>query len=59
MLGIVFPPLMDICIRWEDSEFGTGKVYLIRDILFIVLGIFGGVVGSYSAIDGIVRRFME
>ncbi|KAK4872814.1 hypothetical protein RN001_014843 [Aquatica leii] len=54
-LGIVFPAIMDICVKWP---YNLGYKYwiLIKNIFIIVIGILGLLSGSYKAIAEIVRN---
>lgn len=52
-LGIAFPAIMDICVKYPNN-FGPGKWYLIKDVLLIIFGLAGLLAGSFSAISEIV-----
>ncbi|KAK4872816.1 hypothetical protein RN001_014845 [Aquatica leii] len=54
-LGIAFPAIMDICVKWPD-QLGYKYWILIKDVLLILLGVLGLLSGSYSAIAEIVRK---
>lgn len=55
-LGIAFPAIMDICVKWPN-ELGKYKWILIRDVLLIIFGFGGLLAGSYSCISEIVEKF--
>lgn len=55
-LGIAFPCIMEICVKWPD-DLGPGKWILIRNLLLIIVGIGGLLSGSFSAISEIVIAF--
>ncbi|KAF5272698.1 hypothetical protein FQA39_LY07725 [Lamprigera yunnana] len=54
-LGIAFPAIMNICIRWPN-QLGTKNWILVKDLLLIVIGIIGLLSGSYTCISEIVRK---
>ncbi|XP_055632906.1 uncharacterized protein LOC129773330 [Toxorhynchites rutilus septentrionalis] len=55
-LGIAFPAIMDICVRWP-GKLGPGKLILWKDIILILLGIVGLVSGTYTSVRDIVYSF--
>lgn len=52
-LGIAFPAIMELCVKWPD-QLGPGNVILYKDIALIIFGISGLLAGSYSCISEIV-----
>ncbi|KAK4872813.1 hypothetical protein RN001_014842 [Aquatica leii] len=54
-LGIVFPAIIDICVKWPN-DLGYKYWILIKDILLVVVGILGLLSGSYSSIAQIVQK---
>ncbi|KAL6264487.1 hypothetical protein P5V15_004595 [Pogonomyrmex californicus] len=56
-LGIAFPAIIEICVLWPDNDFGPLKYILIKNILLIVFGLLGLVVGTYVSIVDIVNSF--
>lgn len=56
-LGIAFPAIMDICVKWPDN-FGTMKWKLWKNILLVLCGIFGLLSGTYSSISEIIISFL-
>lgn len=48
---------MEMCVSFPD-QFGPGRIRLLKDIFLFVVGVVGLVVGTYTALDGIVRSFM-
>ncbi|KAL0120248.1 hypothetical protein PUN28_008127 [Cardiocondyla obscurior] len=56
-LGIAFPAIIEICVLWPDDDFGPLKFILIKDVLLILFGMVGLVVGTYVSIVDIVRSF--
>lgn len=57
VLGIAFPAIIEICVSWPENDFGPLKVMLIKNILLIVFGALGLVVGTYVSIVDIVNSF--
>ncbi|XP_058816810.1 proton-coupled amino acid transporter-like protein CG1139 [Topomyia yanbarensis] len=55
-LGIAFPAIMEICVRWPD-KLGPGKITLWKDIILIIFGIIGLVAGTYTSLRDIVYSF--
>ncbi|XP_073974096.1 proton-coupled amino acid transporter-like protein acs isoform X2 [Rhodnius prolixus] len=55
-LGIAFPAIMEICVLWPDN---LGRFYYVlwKDILLIIFGILGLVVGTSTALIDIIRSF--
>ncbi|KAK9891999.1 hypothetical protein WA026_017480 [Henosepilachna vigintioctopunctata] len=54
-LGIAFPAIMELCVKWPD-KLGPGYVVLIKDILLIIFGVTGLLAGSYSCISEIIDK---
>nr|CAD7430352.1 unnamed protein product [Timema monikensis] len=48
-LGIAFPALIELCLFWPD-KFGYCRWILFKDILIILCGIFGLVIGTYTSL---------
>ncbi|XP_012236041.1 proton-coupled amino acid transporter-like protein CG1139 [Linepithema humile] len=57
VLGIAFPAIIEICALWPENDFGPYKYMLIKNILLIVFGLLGLVVGTYVSIVDIVKSF--
>lgn len=55
-LGIAFPAMIEICVYWPD-RLGPCNYILWKDILLILFGIIGLVVGSGTAINDIIVSF--
>lgn len=56
-LGIAFPAIIEICVLWPDNDFGPLKYILIKNILLIIFGLLGLVVGTYVSLVDIVNSF--
>lgn len=54
-LGIVFPAIMELCVKWPN--FGTFNYVLYKDFLLIVFGLIGLVAGTYTALRDIIASF--
>ncbi|KAG1676407.1 Proton-coupled amino acid transporter 4 [Nymphon striatum] len=48
-LAVIFPPVLEILIDWENNK-GRCKFNLIKNIVLISIGILGSVSGTYVAI---------
>ncbi|XP_012267231.2 proton-coupled amino acid transporter-like protein CG1139 [Athalia rosae] len=55
-LGIAFPAIIEICVMWPDT--GTANFYLIKNVLLILFGIVGLLVGTYVSLNDIVNSFL-
>ncbi|KAL6448193.1 hypothetical protein ACFW04_000295 [Cataglyphis niger] len=56
-LGIAFPAIIEICVQWPGKDFGLFKAMLIKNMLLIVFGLLGLVIGTYVSIVDIVKSF--
>ncbi|XP_050465995.1 proton-coupled amino acid transporter-like protein CG1139 isoform X2 [Cataglyphis hispanica] len=56
-LGIAFPAIIEICVQWPAKDFGLCKAMLIKNMLLIVFGLLGLVIGTYVSIVDIVKSF--
>ncbi|KAF2882621.1 hypothetical protein ILUMI_23547 [Ignelater luminosus] len=54
-LELIFPALMDICVKYPD-QFGKGKWVVITDVLMILGGLIGIFSGAYTSIYEIVKE---
>lgn len=54
-LGIAFPAIMELCVKWPN-DLGPGNIVLVKDIALIIFGITGLLAGSYSCISEIVQK---
>jgi proton-coupled amino acid transporter len=55
-LGIAFPAIIELCVKWPD-DLGPFKVTLWKDILLIIFGILGLVIGTTTSIIDIIASF--
>ncbi|XP_043286121.1 proton-coupled amino acid transporter-like protein CG1139 [Venturia canescens] len=55
-LGIAFPAIIEICVMWPD-KLGPWRVFLTKNILLILFGVVGLVVGTYVSLVDIVNSF--
>ncbi|KAF6201670.1 hypothetical protein GE061_004064, partial [Apolygus lucorum] len=55
-LGIAFPAIIEICVLWPDN-LGKFNYVLWRDLLLILFGIVGLVVGTGTALMDIITSF--
>ncbi|XP_036336993.1 proton-coupled amino acid transporter-like protein CG1139 [Rhagoletis pomonella] len=56
ILGLIFPALLQICVQYY-SGYGRWKLKLIKNVLLVAFGIFGGVVGTYVSIQQIIDNY--
>lgn len=57
-LELIFPALMDICVKYPD-QFGKGKWVIITDALMIFGGLIGIFSGVYTTIFEIVKELQK
>ncbi|XP_012272958.1 proton-coupled amino acid transporter-like protein CG1139 [Orussus abietinus] len=55
-LGIAFPAIIEICVLWPD-KFGPLRVILIKNVLLIIFGILGLIIGTYVSLVDIIKSF--
>lgn len=55
-LGLILPGIVDICLRYEE-DYGPGKIFLIRSMLFICMGLAGGVAGTVVTLQTLYARY--
>ncbi|XP_017494723.1 PREDICTED: proton-coupled amino acid transporter-like protein CG1139 [Rhagoletis zephyria] len=48
-LGLIFPGVMDFCMRYSFG-FGPCKIYLWQDVFLVIFGLVGGAVGTWFSI---------
>ncbi|TMW51461.1 hypothetical protein DOY81_003432, partial [Sarcophaga bullata] len=58
ILGIIFPALLQICVQYSTG-YGPLKLRLTKNILLVLFGVFGGVVGTYVSIVEIVNEYKK
>lgn len=54
-LGIAFPAIMELCVKWPN--YGPGRYIVIKDVLLIIFGLIGLVAGTYTSIRDIILSF--
>lgn len=54
VLGLIFPALLQICVQYETG-YGPCGIRLVANLLLLLFGIFGGVVGTYVSIVDIIN----
>ncbi|XP_017080435.1 proton-coupled amino acid transporter-like protein CG1139 [Drosophila eugracilis] len=55
-LGLILPGIVDICSRY-DKGYGTGKIFLIRSTIFIIMGLAGGITGTMMTLRNLRARY--
>lgn len=58
VLGIAFPSLMEICVLYPD-KWGRCCHVVIRNVILIVIGLFGLVTGTNKSIVDIIVSFQS
>lgn len=53
VLGFICPALMEICVLYNDE---LSKQNLVKNILLILFGIFGLIIGTYTSVLSIVAE---
>lgn len=56
VLGIAFPALMEICVLYPDN-WGRCGIVVIRNVILIVIGLFGLVTGTHKSVVDIIVSF--
>lgn len=56
-LGIAFPAIIELCVYWPD-KFGPCKYIFIKDLLLILCGILGLIVGTYCSVSDIIATMI-
>ncbi|XP_039488739.1 proton-coupled amino acid transporter-like protein CG1139 [Drosophila santomea] len=55
-LGLILPGIVDICLRYEQ-DYGPGRIFLLRSLLFICMGLAGGVAGTVVSLRTLYARY--
>uniref|UniRef100_A0A1A9W7L0 Amino acid transporter transmembrane domain-containing protein n=1 Tax=Glossina brevipalpis TaxID=37001 RepID=A0A1A9W7L0_9MUSC len=56
VLGLIFPPLLQICVQYRTG-YGKWKLRLIKNLFLVTFGAVGGIVGTYVSITEIVQAY--
>lgn len=56
ILGLIFPALLEMCCKY-GTTYGKWKFHLWKDLLIVLFGILGGVIGTYVSISEIVEAY--
>lgn len=57
-LGLIFPAIIDISIRYEKG-YGPLKIYLLLSVIVILFGVVGGITGSYVPIEQMIKLYLN
>ncbi|XP_039957573.1 proton-coupled amino acid transporter-like protein CG1139 [Bactrocera tryoni] len=57
-LGLIFPAIIDISIRYEKG-YGPMKIHLLLSFIVILFGVVGGITGSYVPIEQMVKLYVS
>ncbi|XP_054276149.1 proton-coupled amino acid transporter-like protein CG1139 [Macrosteles quadrilineatus] len=55
-LGILFPPLIEICVLYSQNKLKFFN--LTRNILVVIIGLMGLLIGTYLSVADIISRFL-
>lgn len=58
ILGLIFPALLQICVQYEHG-YGPYNFRLIINLLLLIFGFFGGIVGTYVSIVDIINALSK
>lgn len=56
-LGLAFPAFIQSCTYWYYVSKSERMRMLIKNAIVVLFGVLGLVVGTYTSLDGIVRKF--
>nr|XP_016941799.2 proton-coupled amino acid transporter-like protein CG1139 [Drosophila suzukii] len=55
-LGLILPGIVDLCIRYEEG-YGPGRIFFFRSMLFIIMGLAGGMTGTVVTLRTLHARY--
>lgn len=56
-LALIFPPLIDICVRWEEEQgFWRWTWIWSKNFAILILGLVGFATGTYASLENIVTN---
>lgn len=58
-LGIAFPAIIQQCTYWYHCKGLSFAIMTLRNVLLVVFGILGLIVGTYVSLKGIVEHFAD
>lgn len=53
MQALVFPPLLDILVKWPNLK----KTTIVKDVLILLFGLTGFTAGTYASVGAILDAF--
>ncbi|XP_066591707.1 proton-coupled amino acid transporter 1-like isoform X2 [Prorops nasuta] len=56
-LALIFPPIIEMVVRYQDAR--LGKLTISKDIMIVFIGLLGFVTGTYESLTKIVNAFSE
>lgn len=56
-LGLAFPAFIQSCTYWYYVSDSERIRMLIKNIIVVIFGVLGLIVGTYTSLDGIIRKF--
>ncbi|XP_068974164.1 proton-coupled amino acid transporter-like protein CG1139 isoform X2 [Bombus flavifrons] len=54
-LALVFPPIIEMVVCWQNASLGLFTIS--KDILIVLIGLLGFVTGTYESITSIIKAF--
>ncbi|XP_074601892.1 proton-coupled amino acid transporter 1-like isoform X1 [Brevipalpus obovatus] len=48
-LALIFPPLIDIFVRWNDEDSAKRSIGIIKNVCIMTLGVLGFITGTYAS----------
>ncbi|XP_030373137.1 proton-coupled amino acid transporter-like protein CG1139 [Scaptodrosophila lebanonensis] len=55
-LGLIYPGIIDLCL-WYEQGYGRGNYLLWRSVLFIVVGLCGGIAGTVVSLRSMIDQY--
>ncbi|KAH8364639.1 hypothetical protein KR084_009511 [Drosophila pseudotakahashii] len=55
-LGLILPGVVDLCVRYEEG-YGPGRILFFRSVIFIFMGLAGGVAGTVVSLKTLHARY--
>lgn len=53
----VFPAVLHLLVIWNDRHLFATKLNIAKDLMIMVIGLIGATVGTYEALDAIIRDY--
>lgn len=56
-LGLAFPAIIEIATYWDHTDGVPRQAMLLKDVVLIVVGVAGFVIGTYTSMAAIISTF--